>query len=834
MDQIESQSIAPTAPRHSAGGRQRRGNLPAAVSSFIGRQQALLDLQQLLGRARLVTLTGAGGVGKTRLALELAAAVIHRFPDGGYMVDLAPLSDATHITQAVAEAVGAKEQPGGSLEDTLLAALGQRELLLILDNCEHVVAGCASLAHALLRSCSGLRILATSREALGVDGEVRWLVPSLGLPPPEARSGPGEHLAHVEAVRLFVERARAAHSGFELTDSNAPAVAHVCGVLDGIPLAIELAAAWVRVLPVSEIATRLGSSFDLLSSHARTVVPRQRTLSATIQWSYDLLSAAERALFGRLSVFRGGWTLEAAEAVSATPDTLAGLARLLDQSLVLVEPDSVGSARYRFLEPIRQFAEARLEADGSSTSVRERHAGYFLGLAEAAQVALWGVNQRGSWIPRLASEHDNLRAALRWLIDNGHAERAQLLGAYLGRYWMFSGHVREAKTWLAELVAMPAGRPVTYRTRARVLLAAMAADVYDQDISNLQVRTAEVLAIAREASDAWCTSYALWASIAVVLHLEHDAARALTLTQEAIALARQADDPVLEAMHLHHAKAAHLVLGDVLSARADAQQALALATAMDVPREVGRALASLAEVTCAEGDLTHGRELFERALATFEEQDEPIHVMSTLRALVYVAVDLGDRAAARALLRRTVSAWSDAGRSPGGGLPILRGFAYLSGAEAHHRALLVLAGALAAIGHTVPEVPGVYGHRSIDALVLSAREALGPSEAEAAWITGQAMSLDEALKFAIETSDDSLVARPPAATNRNSARPYRLTAREIEVLRLVAAGHSNRSIAGQLVLSERTVAHHVDSIFSKLGVSSRAAATALALRSGLA
>ena len=430
---------APRAREVPGRGRQTtaaRTNLPRQMTSFVGREQALADIHDLLAVNRLLTLTGAGGVGKTRLALEVAATATERFRDGVWLVELAPIADPGHVAQTVAEALDIKERPGRHVNEALVAALESRELLLVLDNCEHLVAACAELAERLLRVCPNLRILTTSREALGASGEVRWLVPSLALPSlgsGRAVTSPGdatERLVTAEAVRLFVERARAAHSSFRVTDREAEAIAEVCRTVDGIPLAIELAAAWVRVLPVEQIAARLTHGSDLLISHARTVVPRQRTLRATIQWSYDLLEHPERELFEELCVFRGGWTLDAAEAVSGAPDTLARLARLVDQSLVLAEPDDSGGIRYRVLEPVRQFAEEGLETRRAAKRARDRHARYFLGLAEHAQVALWGVNQRGSWIPRLAREHDNMRAALRWLIDTGDAERAQLMGAY--------------------------------------------------------------------------------------------------------------------------------------------------------------------------------------------------------------------------------------------------------------------------------------------------------------------------------------------------------------------------------------------------------------------
>jgi len=398
---------------------------------------------------------------------------------------------------------------------------------------------------------------------------------------------------------------------------------------------------------------------------------------------------------------------------------------------------------------------------------------------------------------------------------------------------MFSGHVREVRAWLSELLDMPSGATVTRRTRARLLVAALGAAAYDQDVTDLRTRSAEALAAAREAGDTWCIAYALWPHTGALLYLDHDVPGALALIEEGIVAARQAGDAALESMHLHHAKAAHLALGDVASARADAEQALAIASEVGALREVGRALANLGEVSCAEGDMSAVRQYFERAVAVFEEQDEPIHLLSALRTLVYVVVDQGDVAAAGAVVRRSVDTWSRAGGSPGAGLPILRAFGYLFGMEQKDEALVALSGAMAAIGATVVEVRGVYGDRSLDTLVARARERLGAA-ADTAWARGQRLALDQAVSYALECLDNTLDTGLQAPSTRTALRPHGLTDRELEVLRLVVAGQTNRQIAAKLVLSERTVAHHVDSVFGKLGVSSRAAASAFAVREGLA
>jgi non-specific serine/threonine protein kinase len=352
-------------------------NLPLPVTSFIGREREIDEVKRLLATTRLLTLTGAGGCGKTRLALEVAADALGAYPDGVWLVELAALADPRSalvpalVPWAVASAVGARERPGSTVTDSLVDHLRTRTLLLVLDNCEHVVGAAAQLVDALLRSCPGLRILATSREALGSAGETTWRVPSLAAPPRSAAGElPLEHLTRYEAVRLFVDRARAALPGFAVTDQSAPALAEICRRLDGIPLAIELAAARVRVFSVEQIAARLDDRFRLLTAGQRTAMPRRRTLRATVDWSYALLSEPERALLRRLSVFAGGWAFEAAEAVAAGDGihpyaVLDLLAQLVDKSLVIAE-ELRGAVRYRLLETIRQYARDRLPEAGEA------------------------------------------------------------------------------------------------------------------------------------------------------------------------------------------------------------------------------------------------------------------------------------------------------------------------------------------------------------------------------------------------------------------------------------------------------------------------------------
>jgi predicted ATPase/DNA-binding CsgD family transcriptional regulator len=816
-------------PASAAG----RGNLPAPMSSFVGRVQAIVELRELISTSRLVTLTGAGGVGKTRLAQEVGGTTTSRFADGVWLVELASVAEPAHVATRVAEALDVPNVPGRSVQEALKVALTRKQMLLLIDNCEHVVAACAELVTDLLRACPNLQILATSREALGVSGEKTWLVPSLTLPPVQLKhAGPTDirvkSVADSEAARLFDERAAAVRRGLaNFDDAELECVARICRRIDGIPLAIELAAAWVRLLTVEEIAARLDNSLDLLVGAGRLAAPRHRTLRAAIEWSYDLLANDERELFEDLSVFAGGWTLEAAQTVFNS-EVLARLARLVDQSLVVAERPGSGSMRYRMLEPLRQFALERLERRGA-VAVRDRHAAYFVTLAESAQIALWGRGMRGSWIPRLAPEHDNLRTALRWLIQSADFEAARRLGAALPRYWLFTGHVKEARAWLDELLTLPSPEAATV-TRARLLVGAMAAAGYEQDLKSCVVFAQRALTLARQVGDAWATAYALffWAPLAAIIDGSADQARAL-LT-EGISASRLAGDRVLEAMHMSWECLIRLTANDESGAQASAETALRIATEVGAPRECARAMCLLGSVSYHRGDLQMGLELLERGCAGWESEAEPLEVLLMLRTLVFVAVDLSDLARARAYLRRRMDLWDALGRQPWFVHGLLEGFAYLSGQLGQHARVLRLAAATEA-SVALGAQPAYYGGRTLDGIIGIARETLGAEASAQEWKLGQSLSTDQALGYACELLNDK-TEQPPDRI-RDGRFPGGLSRREVEVLRLVAAGRTNREIAAELVLSERTVAHHVDSILTKLGVSTRSAATAFAFRNSL-
>ncbi len=447
------------------------------------------EIRRALSATRLITLTGAGGSGKTRLALEVARDLLEAYPDGAWLVQLAPLSEAALVPKAVAEALDVAERHGESLSDRLAEVLRNRQLLMVLDNCEHLLEASARLVDKLLDSCPRLRIMATSCEATGVEGEVRWVVPPLSVP--DSRNEPSlVELESYESVRLFVERARARDPSFSLSPQDAQSVTDICLMLEGIPLAIELAAARVGTLSLEQISERLGGSLEFLTRGGRTAAPRQRTLKETLDWSHELLTEDEKKLFGRLSVFAGGWTLEAAEVVGAgggveVDDILELLSGLMEKSLVVAEAIGEGdTVRYRMLEPIRQYAQEKLEERGESKDVRRRHATFFLALAEEAEPKLLTPDDL-HWLQRLEVEHDNLRAAISWALESEEVELALRLGGALGTFWHAHGDMGEGRKWLEVALAKDAlasvGASVAVRIKALKALFWLTHDQWDRD-----------------------------------------------------------------------------------------------------------------------------------------------------------------------------------------------------------------------------------------------------------------------------------------------------------------------------------------------------------------
>lgn len=455
------------APLKSLDNANYPNNLPQQTTSFIGREKELREVNDLLKTTRVLTLTGFGGCGKSRLSLQIAAEALENYKDGVWFIELAPVTDGAIVAHAIAAVLNIREEPGRPLLQTILAFLKTKSMLFVVDNCEHLIAESARVVAALVQSCQNVRVLASSREALGVPGELLYRMPPLSRPTPNEKTSL-EALTQFEAVRLFIDRATFHQANFAATNANAPALAELCYRLDGIPLAIELAAARIRAMSVEEINNRLDNLFRLLTGGARTALPRQQTLRALIDWSYDLLNEQERLMWQRLSIFSGGWTLEAAEQVCSGDliedwEVLDLLISLVDKSLVIAE-SHLGETRYRLLETVRQYARDIMKESDPAEMTRTRHQEYFLQFAESAESAIMGPKQ-AEWLKRLDAEHDNLRIALETCLQNADGgESAMRIAGSLGRYWWRRGYLRMGRDYLKAALAHPGS---TGRTNAR-------------------------------------------------------------------------------------------------------------------------------------------------------------------------------------------------------------------------------------------------------------------------------------------------------------------------------------------------------------------------------
>jgi non-specific serine/threonine protein kinase len=761
--------------------------LPLALTSFVGREAELAEIQRLLGRRRLLTLTGTGGIGKTRLALEAARRLADAYADGVRLVELAVLTEPGLVPQAVADGLGVRERPGRAVHETLVANLQPRQLLLVLDNCEHLVQACAELAEGLLRACPELRILATSREPLRAEGETIWRVPSLSVPGP-VNGRPIEETAGSEAGQLFIERAQAARPEFALTDRTARAVAEVCRRLDGLPLALELAAARVRVLDVEQLAARLDDRLRLLAVGSRTAPPRQQTLRAAVEWSYELLDDQERRLFERLAVFAGGWTLEAAEAVCSgggleRADVLDLLGQLVDKSLVVSDATAEGPVRYRMLETLRAYARERLAASGGEKWSARRHAEYYLALAERAEPELTGREQQ-VWLERLEQEHDNLRAMLRWSLEAGDAELGLRLAGASGRFWWARGHLGEGRRWLEGLLAAtPSDGTALAAVRAKALAVAgrLAADqgdhhraaalleqglvlfrrlgdkrgsaqslgalgimaMYQGDYSRAAALLEEGLALRRDLGDKrWIASSA--AVRGIVATFQGDYVRAAVLADETLALSQEVGDKGLIAQSA-------LLRGLIATDRGDYSRAAALVEeGLELFRQLGEktfialSLISLGGIARHQGDYDRATTLWDRSLTLFRELGFRWGIARALTNLGRIAREQGDNGRAAAVLEEGLALARDVGDKRGVAVVLeeMAAVAVAQGQPERAARLFGVAQAVReAIGAPLPPADQARYERS----VAAARAHLGDAGFAAAWERGHALMLEEAI-----------------------------------------------------------------------------------------
>jgi len=616
-------------------------NLPQQPTSFIGRERPLAELKRLLAKTRVLTLTGSGGCGKTRLSLQVAADSLERFPDGAWLVELALLADPGLVAQTVATVLGLKEEPGKPIVQTLTEHLKDQRLLLLLDNCEHLLDGCARLVDTLLHQCPQVTVLASSREALGMGGEQAYRVPSLSLPDPK-QAYTLASVAPFEAVQLFTDRALLARPDFKVTTQNATTLASICFRLDGIPLAIELAAARVRSLSLEEIRSKLDQRFRLLTGGSRTALPRQQTLRSLIDWSYDLLHEPEKRLLQRLSVFVGGWTLEATERVCAGDvgedgDVLDLLTSLADKSLVMVQQND-GHSRYRLLETVRQYARERLLESGGGEAVRDRHRDYFLALAEEAAPKLTGAEQ-GEWFERLEEEHDNFRSALGWSLSEAGSGAGLRLCASLQRYWINRGHLSEGRDSCVRALGK-AGAEGRTTERAKALTGVGLLAYWQGDYPAARAQHEEGLAIWRQLGDRRGIGISL-NNLGMVARSQGDYASARALYDESLAIKRELGDRWGVAASLNNLGNLAAEQGDYRGSRAQLEESLAIWQGMGDRGAVGTTLENLGNVAYEQGELAAARTLHVESLTLRRQVGDKLGVVISLERLAAVAASLG-------------------------------------------------------------------------------------------------------------------------------------------------------------------------------------------------
>ncbi|MGF1473775.1 MAG: LuxR C-terminal-related transcriptional regulator [Rubrobacteraceae bacterium] len=739
-------------------------NLPPPRTSFIGREREIFDLKSLLETTRLLTLTGVGGSGKTRLSLEVARDLLDSYPDGVWFVGLSPISDPRLISQVVAGIFGVRESPGYPLAETLAEDLHDKRLLLILDNCEHVVDAATRLAETLLDGCPRLKILATSRELLGIAGEVSWTVPPLSLPGGEANSDADE-LREAESVRLFADRASQRLTSFTLTPENARSVAEVCRKLDGIPLAIELAAARVGTLNLHQISERLEDALRLLNSGNRTAQPRQQTLRGALDWSHELLDEEERKVLRRLSVFAGGFALEAAETVTSLNDipqerVLDLISSLVDKSLVIFRED-----HHRLLEPVRQYARGKLASSGEEETVRRRHALWCLELAEAAEPELTGPDQTW-WMDRLETEHDNIRAALGWALDGGDSKLGLRLAGLLWLFWHTRGHSTEGRRWL-ESGIKETGEGDT-RLKAKALNGAGWISIFQRDYEASESFLKEGAALYREAGDAegvgTCLSN-IWFG-AVLANREVEEYQWCIDEIEAI------ESEVTNSRTLANIACIRAIMklknGDLESARSAYRDARELYDEVGDVQGTVMVLFNLAFEALLRDDHVETRKRCSESLQISRRHDDKLAIMYSLWIL---------------------------------GCSMSR--------EGRHERAARLWGASETVQdqNDMPLAPLPTNLTGYEDLLARTRAALGKKSMETEWRRGRNMTQDQAIDYA-------LADEPPASFAN-------LTPREKEIAELAARGLTNSQISYRLVISERTVHNHIRNILRKLNVSSR-------------
>ena len=729
-------------------------NLPQQLTSFIGREREMEEARKLLPQTRLLTFIGPGGTGKTRLSLQAAMEQLVNFKNGVWLVELAPIADPAYIISTIASIFKLREAPGVSLSDTLVDYMRGKQLLLIIDNCEHLVEACANLTDHLLHSCPNLKIIASSREALGIDGETIYRVPSLSLPQDfRITKGQGDFrsLMDYEAIRLFIERATKAEPRFQLTGHNAFSVAQICSRLDGIPLAIELAAARVKLFTPEQIAERLDDRFKLLTGGSRTALPRQQTLRALIDWSYQFLNEMEQRSLRRLAVFSGGWTFEAAESVLSESEAMDGLSGLVNKSLVNVEEQD-GLSRYRFLETIRQYAMDKLLEAGEAVEARNCHLNYFLEFAKRAQEK-FGTEQRPRWVNQLEMEHDNLRSALNWALESDPESALQMVCSLAG-FWLSRSYMTEGCNWcqaaISRVEALSAAGPNLDRMRAQAYSALAMLSINHGEHHAGQIAARKGVALARRLDDHLQLARALH-FLGMSFTFLGDVTLAFDSLHESEAICRKFgynDDlaSVLQSLayatlEIHGPQAAEQLQSYL-------EESLSLSQGSADPEAAVRTEGILARLAFYHGDLAEARKHADLMLDLHKEMGDQLSVTGHQSGMAHVARQIGNFKEALALYRDTIREWQDIGHR-GAVAHQLECFAFIAKAQEQPERAARLFGAAEQLREvsTSPMTPQerLEYEREVADLLSGMDEKIFAS----LWAEGRSMSLEQAIEFAL-------------------------------------------------------------------------------------
>jgi predicted ATPase len=713
-------------------------NLPIQLTSFVGREKEVSEVVRLMANTRIFTLIGPGGTGKTRLSLQLAEEQLTEFKDGAWLVELAPLADAAYITSTIASTFSLREVQGVPLINIVIDYLRSKQLLLILDNCEHLVEACAQLADHLLHECPNLKIIASSREALGISGETVYRVPSL---------------LDSEAARLFIERAIKADSRFKETQQNTPFIAQICHRLDGIPLAIELAAARVKLFTPQQIAERLDDRFKLLTGGSRTALPRQQTLRALIDWSYLTLNEMEQRALRRLAVFSGGWTIEAAEAIIGEPETLDGLAGLVTKSLVNVEEQD-GASRYQFLETIRQYAMEKLVEANEATETRDQHLKYFKDLALknnrtigifAAVIAVDEEARTYAWVRAIEKEYDNMRAALEWAIQSDPATAAELIDI-LNPYWNVRDLNSEARLWCRAIIENPKTMDAP-RSKALGILA------YSLMVLGEMREGATVasqgIEISRRIGDKPTLARSL-SSLAMASVFTSGPEAAMKAAQESEAIAREAQFKEGIAASLGM-KASVLLLsgGDLVEARKNIEEGMAVAKEAGFVWGAALSGMGLGRLASRMGDLEDARKEFDKAAEIARRMGNRRIYASCRSELAHALRQHGKFDEAIALYKMVLPIWQDFGHRAAVAHEV-ECLGYIASAQGQNERAARLLGAAEAIRKTINSTLNGIELVEYEKEIAALRAGLDENKMQAAWAEGRALTMDQAIEYALQ------------------------------------------------------------------------------------